>query len=69
MWFSLAAEQGDADAAKKRDEVAAKLDPASLAEAAEVLAKFKPAKPDPAANEVTIPPGGWDGQSEAAPLN
>ena len=69
VWFSLAAEQGDADAAKKRDEVAAKLDPASLAEAAEVLAKFKPAKPDPAANEVTIPPGGWDGQSEAAPLN
>ena len=41
MWFSLAAQQGDADAAKKRDEVAAKMDPVSLAEAAEALAKFK----------------------------
>ena len=27
MWFSVAAAQGDADAAKKRDDVAAKLDP------------------------------------------
>src|ERR1700677_4845991 len=35
MWFSLAAQQGDADAAKKRDEVAAKMDPVSLAAAAE----------------------------------
>ena len=26
LWFSLAAQQGDADAAKKRDEVAAKMD-------------------------------------------
>ena len=32
MWFSLAAQQGDADAAKKRDEVAAKMDPVSLAD-------------------------------------
>ena len=48
MWFSLAAQQGDADAGKKRDEVAAKMDPASLADAAEALAKFRPLKPDPA---------------------
>jgi localization factor PodJL len=67
MWFSLAAQQGDADAAKKRDEVAAKMDPVTLAEAAEYLAKFKPVKPDPAANEVTSPPGGWDAGSGAAP--
>ena len=60
LWFSLAAEQGDSDAAKKRDEVAAKMDPASLAAAADALAKFKPVKPDPAANEVAAPPGGWD---------
>ena len=32
MWFSLAAQQGDADAGKKRDEVAAKMDPVSLAD-------------------------------------
>jgi localization factor PodJL len=60
LWFSLAAAQGDADAAKKRDEVAAKMDPAELATAADELAKFKVATPDPAANDVAVPPGGWD---------
>ena len=55
MWFSLAAQQGDPDAAKKREEVAAKMDPASLAAAADALAKFKPVKPDPATNEVAAP--------------
>jgi hypothetical protein len=37
-----------------------KMDPASLAAAADELAKFKVAKPDPTANEVAAPPGGWD---------
>jgi localization factor PodJL len=67
MWFSLAAQQGDADAAKKRDEVAAKLDPVSLAAAAQDLAQFKPLKPDQGANEVASPPGGWDASPGAAP--
>ncbi len=66
MWFSLAAEQGDPDAGKKRDEVAAKMDPASLVAAQDMLAKFKIAKPDPAANEAVAPLGGWD--AGAAPL-
>jgi localization factor PodJL len=61
LWFSLAAAQGDADAARKRDEVADKLDPNALAAAADDLAKFKVAKPDPVANEVAPPPSGWDG--------
>ncbi len=69
LWFSLAAAQGDADAAKKRDEVAAKMDPAALAAAADDLAKFKVAKPDPAANEVASPPGGWDGKPGVSPLS
>ncbi len=69
MWFSLAAQQGDADAAKKRDEVAAKMDPVSLAAAAEALVNFKPLKPDPAANDVTSPPGGWDVGPGAAPTS
>ena len=60
LWFSLAAAQGDADAAKKRDEVASKMDSAALAAAAEALSKFKVMKPDPVANEVSAPPGGWD---------
>ena len=60
LWFSLAAAQGDTDAGKKRDEIAAKMDPAAIAGAADELANFKVAKPDPAANDVTAPPGGWD---------
>jgi localization factor PodJL len=69
LWFSLAAAQGDADAAKKRDEVAAKMDPAGLAAAADDLAKFKAVKPDPAANEPPSPPSGWDAKSDASPLS
>jgi localization factor PodJL len=69
MWFALAAQQGDADAAKKRDEVAAKMDPVALAEAAEALAKFKPLKPDPAANDVAVPQGGWDAAPGLAPTS
>jgi localization factor PodJL len=60
LWFSLAAQEGDADAARKRDEVAGEMDPASLAAAGEALLKFRAVKPDPAANDVPTPPGGWD---------
>ncbi len=69
LWFTLAAAQGDADAGKKRDEVAAKMDPAALAAATEELIKFKVAQPDPVANEVATPPGGWDGKPGASPLS
>ena len=67
LWFSLAAQQGDTDAAKKRDELAAKMDPASLAAATDALAKFKVSKPNPLANEVATPPGGWDARPGASP--
>ncbi|MGO4869033.1 MAG: hypothetical protein ACLPGW_00230 [Roseiarcus sp.] len=60
LWFSLAAQQGDADAGKKRDEVAAKMDVSALAAAAKALAGFKPSTPSQAANEEPTPPGGWD---------
>ena len=69
LWFSLAAQQGDADAAKKRDEVAAKMDPASLAAATDALAKFTPVKPDPTANEVAAPRGGWDATPDSSSLS
>ena len=62
LWFALAAQQGDTDAGKKRDEIAGQMDPAMLASAVEALMKFKAAKPDPAANDVAAPPGGWDGK-------
>ncbi len=63
LWFSLAAQQGDADAAKKRDEVAVKMDAPALLAAAKALAEFKASTPVPAANEAPAPPGGWDAKS------
>jgi localization factor PodJL len=63
MWFSLAAQQGDADAAKKRDEVAARLDAKALAAAAKMYTEFKLKTPLPSANEIPTPPGGWDAKS------
>ena len=67
MWFSLAAQQGDADAAKKRDEVAAKMDPVSLAQATEELAKFKAPQARSGGERGHSPPGGWDAGAGAAP--
>jgi localization factor PodJL len=68
LWFSLAAQQGDAEAAQKRDEIAAEMDPASLASAGEALMKFKAVRPDPAANDVAAPPGGWDAKTGSSSL-
>ena len=60
-WFSLAAAQGDADSGRKRDDVAKRLDPQSLAAAQLAIQTFTPeGQPDDAVN-VTTPPGGWDG--------
>jgi len=59
-WFSLAAAQGDADAGHKRDDVAKKLDPQSLAAAKLAIQTFTPEpQPDDAIN-VATPAGGWD---------
>ncbi|HSV00621.1 MAG TPA: hypothetical protein VLI91_10985, partial [Roseiarcus sp.] len=68
LWFALAAQQGDGDAATKRDEIAHEMDPATLASAVEALMKFKPARPDPSANEVAAPPGGWDATAGSSSL-
>ena len=68
LWFSLAAQQGDADAATKRDEIAREMDPASLASALEAVMKFKAIKPDPGANDVAAPPGGWDAKTNSPSL-
>jgi localization factor PodJL len=59
-WFSLAAAQGDADSGRKRDDVAKRLDPQSLAAAQLAIQTFTPeGQPDDAVN-VAAPPGGWD---------
>jgi localization factor PodJL len=55
LWFSAASAQGDSDAAKKRDDVAAKLDPKALAAAKGQVAAFMARTPDPAANEPPAP--------------
>ncbi len=68
LWFSLAAQQGDADAATKRDEIAREMDPISLAAAVAAVVKFKAARPDPVANEVAAPPGGWDAKTGSSSL-
>jgi localization factor PodJL len=50
-WFALAADQGDAEAAKKRDEIAALLDPQSLAAARLAVKNWSPEpQPDDAIN-------------------
>ena len=62
-WFVLAADRGDKDAAKKREEVAAHLDPQSLA-AARQAAQNWTAEPQPAdALEVKA----WDPPASATP--
>src|SRR5262249_22179580 len=59
-WFSLAAAQGDADAARKRDDIAKRLDAPSLP-AAKLAIQTLSAEPHPDdAVNATTPPGGWD---------
>lgn len=69
QWFAIAATQNDADAAKKRDEVGLKLGASDLAVAKALAAAFHPRGADPAATEVSPPPGGWDGASTSSTLN
>ena len=66
-WFALAAIQGDQDAAKKSEEVAAHIDQQSLA-AARLAVKTWTAQsqPDDAIN-IKTPPGGWDATASAVP--
>jgi localization factor PodJL len=68
FWLSLAAQQGDADAATKRDEIAHEMDPAAFASAAEALLRFKAVTPNPVANDVAAPPGGWDANTGSSSL-
>jgi localization factor PodJL len=55
-WFSLAAKEGDKDAAKKRDEIAAHLDQQSLAAARAAVEQWTPLPQPPEAT----PKGAWD---------
>ncbi len=67
-WFALAANKGDKEAAKKRDEIAVRLDPHALAAAEAAVKNFvAESQPDAAVN-VAVPPGGWDNAATAAPI-
>jgi localization factor PodJL len=63
-WFSVAAGQGDEDAARKRDEVAGRLPPADLAAAKIKVEGWRAQTPSQAANDVALPATGW---GEATP--
>jgi localization factor PodJL len=65
-WFALGANQGDNEAAAKRDEVTSHLDAQTLAAAQAALKSWTAtAQPDGAIN-VKAPPGGWDMPAQAA---
>jgi localization factor PodJL len=61
-WFALAAAQGDADAAKKRDEIAGRLSAADLTAARASAEQWRPRSVDPVANQAPAPA---DGQTVA----
>ncbi len=66
-WFALAAAQGDRDALKKRDEVAARLDPKTVTAVQESVRTFI-AEPQPQdAINVAEPEGGWDSTAPDKP--
>ena len=66
-WFALAAAQGDKESARKRDNLAAHMDPAALAGAENEVKNFV-AEPQPEqATVVPEPPGGWDHANSAPP--
>ncbi|MGL4636015.1 MAG: hypothetical protein ACRCWF_08545 [Beijerinckiaceae bacterium] len=66
-WFAAAGGQGDEDAIKKRDEVGSRLSPERLEQAKSAAASWKARTPDPSANEVIVPAGGWDDQAKVVP--
>lgn len=59
QWFSLAASQGDAEAARKRDELAARLGPADLKAARGAIDRWRPRAMDPIANEPPAAVSEW----------
>jgi localization factor PodJL len=68
-WFAIVAASGDADAGRKRDEVAARLTSSELSSANASAAAFVPKTPDWAANEpVPVPSGQEAAKANAGPV-
>jgi localization factor PodJL len=64
-WFTLASASGDQDAAKKRDEVGARLDQQSLMAARLAAQTWTPAPQPEAATSTGAPSAGWDAAAAA----
>lgn len=72
-WFAIAAQNGDREAAKKRDETGARLDGQALVNARLAAQAFHPKTMDPVANDEQAPSGLWEDvlpgrSSQALPL-
>jgi localization factor PodJL len=65
-WFALAANTGDQDAARKRDEVAGRLDPQTLMAARLAAQTFTVQREPEEATSIKAPLGGWDRATAAA---
>jgi localization factor PodJL len=65
-WFALAAKGGDKDAARKRDEVAVRLDPKQLESAKRNAESFMAVPQADEATAIKAPAGGWDDVIAAA---
>lgn len=64
-WFALAAKTGDADASKKRDEVANAMDPDDLADARRAVNNWAPNKLKESVNRVAVPEE-WRGNARGS---
>jgi localization factor PodJL len=67
-WFALAARDGDTESARKRDDLAGRLDQASLQMAMQAAQTFVPEQQPEAAVHVKTPAGGWDQTSASSTL-
>jgi localization factor PodJL len=66
-WFAIAAQQGDEDAAKKRDEIGARLDAPTLEAAKKQATEFHARTPAAAANDPPPLPSGPAAAAFVAP--
>src|SRR5262249_36697802 len=66
-WFALAAQQGDQDSARKRDDVGARLDSQSLVAAKLAAQTFTVAPQPEEAIAVKPPAGGWEHPAAPSP--
>lgn len=65
-WYALAAAGGDVEAARRRDQLKPKLDPASLAVALRTVAEWKPRVPNAMANDPRVAGEAWKARAQAA---